>query len=183
MKKYFVKYLPVEGEINDGDYWIRNGIVSNEIVAHGICDCKRVKLFLCSRDIQVGDECYHTKYLNLGKWALKEGGIQDCVDWHGENVDESHLFKVLGEISPEAIWVKEGDEFEEDDIQQATKLYYWKREYTIYDFQKFFDKSLSKTCSHFTYEGEIEKEGEISLMFKVYTNTYKIKCKCCNKFS
>jgi hypothetical protein len=74
------------------------------------------KLMLCNRNVQVGDECHHLKYPEIGKWSIKEGGVEDCVDWHGENVDPFFLYKVIGEISLEATWVKEGDEFDEDQI-------------------------------------------------------------------
>lgn len=90
MSKYFTKYIPVEGEIKEGDM-IRHpttGNVSTHFDGDGVhwinnhTDWKKVKLLLCSRDIT----------------------LDDCV------------IKVIGEISPDAIWVKEGDEFEEDEV-------------------------------------------------------------------
>jgi hypothetical protein len=64
----------------------------------------RVKLFLCSRDIQVGDE---VKILNESWEGIYKAGM-----------DTEYMFKVIGEVSPEAVWVKEGMEFEEDAVQQ-----------------------------------------------------------------
>lgn len=126
MKNYFCKYLPVDEKAKPGDTCLdkQSGeifIMGNSLNTFPEGDLKeqilenaqKVKLFLCSRALQVNDECYHIKYPEIGKWAIKEGGIKDCVDWHGENVDESNLYKVIGEISPEATWVKEGDEFDE----------------------------------------------------------------------
>jgi hypothetical protein len=111
--KYFAKYLPVEGEIGKGHYFIFEGKVylsnndgtDNVTVEstewyHNRRQCKKVKLFLCSRDIQLGDtvEGFPNFISN-----------QDDLDYAIDNKS----FKVIGEISPEATFVKEGDEFEE----------------------------------------------------------------------
>jgi hypothetical protein len=157
--KYFVKYLPVEGELTD-----ENRKFPNQVYP--------VKPFLCSRDIQVGDEMNHPfqpytfRATNNNKEVWK-----DC-------------FKVMGEISPDAIWVKEGDEFEEDDIQQVVEVYGWEGDELVQDrFQEFFNKSLSKTCSHFIMDCYIkDKEGEDTAIFKVFKNTYQIKCPTCKQF-
>lgn len=112
MKPYFAKYLPVEGEIKEGDmYWFNGSpteLRKDNNDAHGMCSCKKVKLFLCSRDIQIGDKV---------RWLTGNG------EWGNSVVtgDPSKLietYKVIGEISPEAIWVKEGDEFDEGDISR-----------------------------------------------------------------
>jgi hypothetical protein len=123
MKKYFAKYLPVEGEMKEGciakeKYSINPKIV--EVVAineDGMIKCKgdnlwyvpealqTVKLFLCSRDIQVGD-----KVRGLD-------GSEEIIMTEGDKqlLFDGNIFKVIGEISPDATWVKEGDEFDEDD--------------------------------------------------------------------
>lgn len=135
MKKYFAKYLPVEGEINKGDKVLDT---LNEQYDTWLdddkCDeyghYKKVKLFLCSRDIQVGDtvKCHSTK-------DEHKNGVYDCevrvVDISEEHtvrvtmegweedlpIPRNYLLKVIGEISPEATWVKEGDEFDETEIK------------------------------------------------------------------
>ena len=72
MKKYFTKYLPVEGEIQQDNFFLTpDGRISQckdvlESLPQTIVnyngeswkedELKRVKLFLCSRDIQVGDK-------------------------------------------------------------------------------------------------------------------------------
>lgn len=98
--KYFTKYLPVEGEIKDGDTYLFDGKIQTckvsiikeleEFYGRKITEYQKVKLFLCSRDIETS----------------------------------------LGEISPSAIWVKEGDEFEEEDIQLGVCLFDQKTEFS-----------------------------------------------------
>lgn len=95
------------------------------------CFDNQVKLFLCSRDIQIGDRVQVDVLLNgvynefVFEKECVENGIRVQqftgvgVYVHYPDSDEGNLFKVIGEISPNAKWVKEGDEFDEDD-------YYWK---------------------------------------------------------
>lgn len=134
MSKYFAKYLPVEGEIKEGDQFIDeyNHIYRCTKVTNGgtygsgysrsinLRLSKKVKLFLCSRDIQVGDEFITTDALTkpLDTKSICTGINndleildKDCED-RGWNI--LRVGKVIGEISPDATWVKEGDEFEED---------------------------------------------------------------------
>jgi hypothetical protein len=61
--KYFTKYLPVEEEIKEGWEGIAyKADVKGQFFKHSYttnpwyADAKPCKLFLCSRDIQVGDE-------------------------------------------------------------------------------------------------------------------------------
>lgn len=120
MKQYFAKYVPVEGEIKEGDWKFCSNY--NELHHYGvgkgieqdtICkECKKVKLFLCSRDIKVGDNVQYqgedwgvpitvSDHMRLTKWI--KGG------------DET-IFKVIGEISSDAVWATEGMEFDEKDL-------------------------------------------------------------------
>ena len=141
MKKYFAKYLPVEGEIKEGDYWTKEGRKSFSkifdidkkissplkekypgIKTKGdylkVTGAKLGKLFLCSRDIQVGDEYYNEQF-EFTKYPNKS-----IADSSTEMVGENGSYKVIGEISPDAIWVKEGDEFDEDELEPV--LFYSK---------------------------------------------------------
>jgi hypothetical protein len=131
MKPYFAKYLPVEGEIKPGDKfldkqlgictrdkenpWVEwKGGITNLVIDE---DHKKVKLFLCSRDIQVGDRVWNQ---HSGYGEVKEideenqylGVKYEAEDCECEE-DFEYIVKVIGEISPEATWVKEGDEFDE----------------------------------------------------------------------
>lgn len=94
--KYFAKHLPKLV----GFFRVikSNGIFINYE--------KEVQLFLCSRDIQEGDNY---------QWQDGDGNIG-----HGIKITivSPDAYKVIGPISPEATWVKEGDEFEEDRIKR-----------------------------------------------------------------
>jgi hypothetical protein len=110
-KKYFAKYIPIEGDLESQIWqWYNNiqntgwEIIScsdmDFVIAHGLEPApqfRRVKLFLCSRDITPED------YLVEGKVHVYHDGSEEP-------------FKVIGEISSDATWVKEGDEFDEDCI-------------------------------------------------------------------
>lgn len=150
MKQYFAKYLPVEGEIKEGDICktfmhipslIKEGLDKSDYSGDDTFtvgeigedryvqknagtfyykeECQKVKLFLVSRDIQVGDTFTYfddntqTEILNLmlGQFQLL---VKECKG-----------AKVIGEISLDATWVKEGDEFDEDDV----KFLWWEKPY------------------------------------------------------
>jgi hypothetical protein len=115
MKTYFAKYLPVEGEIKEGDYfkYHESDVFQCKDITDIDGDCYKVKLFLCSRDIQVGDQVY---YLQDGEYLKSI-----CTQSNDDGIDIDHpvhfyppeVFKVIGEISPDAATrVKEGHEFE-----------------------------------------------------------------------
>lgn len=116
-KKYFAKYLPVEGKITDPEMvmfkidgkWTEpcefESFVGNEIE-----EVKQGKLFLCSRDIQVGDMCYKGNDYSLAASIIPK---------HKEALEylmKEDYHKVIGQISPNAQWVKEGDEFDEEEL-------------------------------------------------------------------
>lgn len=114
-KKYFTKYFPVEGEIKEGDRYFRDG--SLVIIAARKSDIEycnnnpsieKVKLFLCSRDIQVGDEgVYYAGVLLPDKIEQSVLGLADRPN---------EFYKAIGEVSPEAVWVTEGMEFDEEEL-------------------------------------------------------------------
>jgi hypothetical protein len=108
---YFTKYLPVKGEIKHGDKVIYNlGEVVDYVVPLNTDNLKKCKLFLCSRDIQVGDAYY---------W----GNAPKACEFHhlhcsGEEIMDGSEYKIIGEISPDALsYVEEGQEFEEDQVR------------------------------------------------------------------
>lgn len=129
--KYFTKYLPVEGEIKKGDRVIDPDFASLGTRLEALTDKEgktikerggsKVKLFLCSRDIQVGDKYFHDTYHPYPKGDMADTNTKVMnahmmVSNEGENYDGDWSYKVIGEISPEATWVTEGTEFEDDDI-------------------------------------------------------------------
>lgn len=173
MNKLFAKYIPVPGEIKAGDMALKpsfkwEGHFGQSLVEppyieevdedEDISTMKLVKLFLCSKDIHSGDRFY-----------TKVGSEEETwVDTYREPTDE--WFKVLGEVSPKAIWVKPDMEFEEDDIQRE-------------DFYEEYDYA----GGHFTgnrigikyYPQLVRLEPEQA---KNYILTIKFKCPCCGDF-
>ncbi len=116
--------LPTEEEIKEG-VLVRDskGRVfpmsskCNEMTPKELSFFQPVKLFAVTQDIEAGDEVYCPNYRSgasyftakvkdKGLWVLENGGIE--IDM----VVAEMLYKPLGEISPNATWVKDGDEIE-----------------------------------------------------------------------
>ncbi len=155
--KYFAKYLPVEGGkpsqipagknvpvMRDGKITFFQLETSEKMGKFMALEGYKkgsylpAKLFLCSRDIQVGDKVYACnggifKNYKIEEFIIIEKPIEYKGEWIGEFVnpeDEITLkgkaklgwssiylpYKVIGEMSPDATWVKEGDEFDEDEL-------------------------------------------------------------------
>lgn len=120
MKQYFAKYLPIEGEIEVGDYInILEGRIhklsQNEVP---FPFSKKHKLFLCSRDIQVGDKNIQFIHSHGEIEVIEEVISQQQLTFikNLSTIPGNKAFKVIGEISPDATWVKEGDEFDEKQV-------------------------------------------------------------------
>lgn len=133
MKPYFAKYLPVEEHFHYVGAIIRDketgaiGIIKK--VGEGINETQfeHVKLFLCSRDIQAGDKVWFNDpnpnvegfkdWSGYGSIVGEEDNMIGVDLGHTSTWEPSTQFiKVIGEISPEAIWIKEGDEFEGEEV-------------------------------------------------------------------
>lgn len=176
MKTYFAKYLPVEEEIKEGDWIIFTNLLGERVPIQWLgggdeksrqsmfAYAKKVKMFLCTRDIQVGDKVLHLPDTNP-ELTFEVMKIEDGVAWikyltHPEGKfigDErewlvNSLFKVIGEVSPEAIWVKEGDEFDKEEVR----------------------------CSHIWREGQSCNANNLC----TYPNCkkYMVKCPTCQTF-
>jgi hypothetical protein len=141
--KYFTKHLPVEGEIKEGDHVRRQ----NSGKVEGPCTDisllildkhdQKVKLFLVSRDIQVGDNTFDLDD-NYNYGIVKEI-IESEAYFNESDLDSRYLillYKVIGEVSPNAVWVKEGMEFEEKDIQLTDFKFIWSDEQCCSDCPK-----------------------------------------------
>ncbi len=111
-KIYFTKYISVEGEIKEGDLRIDKwGVIcpfDYSTAYDKLDELQKVKLFLCSRDIQVGD-----KIMTLA--TGNDFILRNRKDI--ENV-EHHYAKVIGEVLTPGI--KEGQEFTEKEIEYLT---------------------------------------------------------------
>jgi len=130
MKPYFAKFIPQPGRVETGDHYLFEGKVYfckgsimkelEELYDRPIIEYQKIKLCLCSRDIKIGDEVTHTRYGKMivknfnGSWLSVEPKESQYTD-----VQRKDVFKVIGEISPDAWnYVKEGDEFDEHEINR-----------------------------------------------------------------
>lgn len=136
--KYFTKYLPVEGEITDVGVAYKSKKFPHLEAKYSSAPWKKsvmdfyeiekVKLFLCSRDIQVGDKIkfHQTKdeYKN-GNYNIDgevEGVEKNIVHVRINDftipVPYNYCIKIIGEVSPDALsYVREGQEFTEDQVK------------------------------------------------------------------
>lgn len=192
MNKYFAKYLPVEGEIKEGDkacWSIRfKHIIGFEGGAKHVQLLQEdghepVKLFLCSRDITSEDYKLPDNLLEdyLQKEYSRYGTGEETFDqWFNGNINwisTLGAYKVIGEISPEAIWVKEGDEFNEDEIEPyfSPKIVN-KQEWKSYSVE---GHRISNNTKQIVYP--LSPSFSISIWdipLNLLTHKYKIKGQC-----
>lgn len=119
MKTYYTKYLPIEGEIKVGDYVKNNldgleGKTIRSISKEEINDKEysKLELFLCSRDIQIEDHAM--ELLTTGEYDIFQ--IDTENDIYDDMIADKRQFKVIGKVSKDAFWVKDGDEFDDNEI-------------------------------------------------------------------
>mgnify|MGYP001604790006 CR=1 FL=1 len=177
MKKYFAKYLPVEGDIELGDIiWdnvIEKFVEYDDIEAFpDINQMKKYQLFLCSRDLILGDKIFvepqalelEEKGITFSFISSKDGYSDFKYETHPtlpkvvgsirEGWPTSNIYKSIGPISSEAIWIKEYDEFDEDQIE-------------MWDYDQFM------------YEFIAPRNGQYDDMYDLIV---KIKCSQCQTF-
>jgi hypothetical protein len=112
-KIFFAKYLAVEGQIKSGEIGIS---INNVMYTHQphLPDeyGKPTRLFLCSKDIRVGDTANY--------FIETIPGMQSLVvtEDNKTSLAVNHGFKILGEVSLEATWVTEGTEFSESEVEE-----------------------------------------------------------------
>lgn len=128
MSNLFIKFLPVEGGIKEGEKVLYNGKLLTthyydshftkwefieEAIPPVIYDnslLKKVLPHLCSRDIQVGD-----KFFEEGDPTERTADTWEVAKSASTS---SGFFKVLGLISPDAVWVTSGMEVKEKDVEE-----------------------------------------------------------------
>jgi hypothetical protein len=124
MKKYFAKYLPVDLKYkSDTDLFIfkvkgkwSKPAYADELVGKQVEAVARVELFLCSKDIVVGDLVYNMHDIFI-PWVACDKEPNKKINWgYIEDVNK-FCFKSLGTISEDAGWVLEGDDFYEDEVR------------------------------------------------------------------
>jgi hypothetical protein len=146
-KPYFAISLPVKEEITEGNYWLH-------------LNAKKIKLFLCSRDIKVGDKAY-SDVLKDNIERIVVPSIQEALELGSipTLTVGAEGYKIIGEISPDAKWVKEGDEFDENEIKIVIKSKFSHREsYFDTEYNEDSEREVFKSlqlaeikgpCGHF----------------------------------
>jgi len=169
-EKLFAKWLPIEGEIKEGDLyfnennelrkaifnWVGRTELSLKVEVQGR---PKAKLFLVSRDIQVGDKVWVKEYNDYYQVSNIKGKLFEIlsVGW----LSQEEIIKVIGEISPAAVpFIKEGDEFDEDDLRRSILVR------TVGDTD-IFDRKLSD---------EIKFTEDKDAFYGTFDRGIKIKC-------
>jgi hypothetical protein len=173
MKPYFAKYLPVEGKIKKGDKYIitkasdlgtkfgyDTGYIGTAAIdflpqAQKDQEAKILKLFLCSRDIQVGDTVKALLTNNdfiVEKTDDSTGEVYYIA--YGILCPARNAVKVIGEISPDATWVTEGMEFDRNDFEMRWTNSKGQYSLTRADVDRDTDEPILKayikgSCGHF----------------------------------
>ena len=121
--KYFAKFLVVNEEIKKGDRvidliitpkqgltYIKEDTFINDFQEEVTLpqwqtrfNFKKIKLFLCTH--------------NIPPEQILRGGSDIYLIHDPKDKNEEKAFKVIGEISDKAIWVNQGDEFSEDELE------------------------------------------------------------------
>ncbi len=173
--KYVIKYLPTEDNIVDGDKVLgpTRGIhdAQDDCSVRG---CKKMKHFLCDKDIQVDDRITFSdegkikvgKLLKLKPSVRFPDRMQFLVEFDTEHeyegemikdteaffADETYPLKIVAEVSPNAIgYVLDGDEFNGDEIELWAVL---DRKGEYPDFAKFLLEPYLKNKKRKLFEGE-----------------------------
>lgn len=163
-KKFFAKYLPVEGEVHEGDKyldrlvpWVKkplthsgmvyygdelNGTYRNPIIqaVEGTTSPKncirKVKLFLCTRDIQIGDQVYWEYPKGITPACLTVVAIPEITSGLA-GLDDKYLltcpseisafsldiYKPIGEIiASRSLHIEDGDEFNTDEARKLIAI-------------------------------------------------------------
>lgn len=170
--KYFTEYIQTEGPIVEGDMIAFEGNMNDilmfgkEVIPPAKWSDKKVKLVLCTRDIQVGDKI---QYLSRDGEMWFEG-ILDKIE--GEYIflkedrfmDDYHMsyllkdaYKVIGKVSSQAVWVTKGMEFDTSELAyvmgEPKYPYYFEfsdiKCWDIEGMKKFPIAIKSSQCKHF----------------------------------
>lgn len=126
MKKYFAKLLPLLGrnEISVGDKVLHfpsgkivdckyQSVIDRMKGKRSLDNYKPLRLFLVSKDIRKGDWVYHVEG-NYGAVQSIRGGLYNVRYENSFNSTAviEDLVGVYGLVSPNAKWIKDGDEID-----------------------------------------------------------------------
>lgn len=184
MKQYFAKYLPIEGRPEEGDWVLSSHKDPN--LGPGLYHLigkeweeykrdskwypgKKAELFLCDKNMQIGDKVIHEREW---KGTITNSNYNDQpeveVEWSGaekttacSRTSLKYLYKSIGHISPDATWIKDGDEFDEDEIKWicdwgadtmisiAELRQYAKNDEQMFKFPNGGSYAIKGPCGHF----------------------------------
>ncbi len=189
---YYSKYLPIIGEIKHHDFYFsyRDGIryKHKEGLNKMTPEDKLCKPFLCSRDIQVGDrvrtfERTYPEYVE----KITDYTITILQGGHPVEHDINQCYKIIGEISEEATWVKDDDEYDENEVEQIsiTQLYeddyYLKEDNTRVTVEEVIEEEVKNVPlyeSHKIISRIRWKDSPDEIEVRVFKKQYKIKGPC-----
>jgi hypothetical protein len=136
MKRYFIKLMPDNGKIQEGDLAMKEDgaiVYVNEAAAKHLTDkWKRVKMQVCDTEFSVGENIWYYSRDNStlfnGVLAKIEGEniyLEEDRDFENPDVSDAFYmcyrkgtaFKIIGHVSEASSWVKEGIYFDESDLQ------------------------------------------------------------------
>lgn len=150
-KKYFAKYLPIEEEIKEQDIILyKNSILKVDEFTHD----NTVVVFNLD-----GSESEHNE---INENVFKELAIKVKLFLCIKEIKKGDEFKVVGEISENAIWVKEGYEFDEKDIKKG-----------------YLDGEQSFWLPENWYKNLVINDPKKA---KTFSEIILIECPCCNTF-
>lgn len=117
MKEYFTQYVSVAGEIKEGSMMKTMGEVMQPFKEGMNKNAYQLyNLFLCSRDIQIGDKFNSANGTDFISSRIDSERVYSIGGLHSELEEvphnKIHCYKVIGEVSSRAVWVTEGMEFD-----------------------------------------------------------------------
>lgn len=179
--KYFSKYLKVEGKatVNGCNQCEIGDVIKIREDSYrylGNNEFEKVKLFLCSIHKEIGDKITQDG-IKYTEWCKSHEGLEDALDTY---------FKVIGEISKEAIWIKEGEEFDEEDIKIIGDRYYSTNSSQLTNEEVAnIAKKENKEVFKVEYEhGDRDEHSRTiyTIIYWRYPTCIKIKCATCKTF-
>lgn len=128
----------------------------------------RQRLFMCSRDIQVGDKITYPEDRTAVRYASainSDGTISvkgDMESLTAVRLGRNEVIKVIGEVSPKAIWIKKDMELElkPEDFRLG---YYRGEDYERYNGGALEGIEYIDSCN---FPAEYKKKFRVAIQFK-----------------
>jgi hypothetical protein len=177
MKPYLVKFiLQGNDEIKDGDFYLFEGKIN------------RCKKSIIPELKQLYSKDWNSKWYQKVIPFLYSRNTQDIKvtfdqqQWQemsrSEKDDyliETNQYTQVGKISPKVSWIKDGDEFEEDEI----KIIYTKRYECLCERPDMYRTPEQATCSHMVDD---HRGGDFCMRKIDVVEHIELMCKCCETF-